>query len=425
MIKRLKIVLVNFLLFTSLALLAIFFSYGFDYYNLEYRGRIEEKKMSGELAAHLSAETKIDPRYHSSLFIGEVLANQSESAKWGDLYFLTEDGDEFYLTETRYDVSAIADPVASSNQLFYYAWGREEGKEAITLHSRTLASGREGIVAAPGRDYSLRGAWLSPDGKNLTYQRFKPDTGQTSYWNYGIENNMAEEIVAPGEGFYPVPYQAWGVNSERFYFTKNVGHNSHVLYEARGSVVTSAFPAFRWDRVDWSDMWQVKPFAVSPDGMAAVYVDRRLEGNLVVLTDINIIDQSGGITNLATVPGDVYELAWSPDGRQVAFNFAAHDGAGVRDRAELGVMKSNGDDLAKIHATETGAMLHDLHWGHDSENIYFIERLPRSYSLVQTVNVVNKKVNTLERYVPEPGQDSYLRLLQRLDMPKALDWQEK
>lgn len=426
MLKKFKIIVTNFVLFTSLALLAIVFAYGFDHYNQEYRGRIEKAKMSGELATPLLANSEKTSKSHfSSLFIGEVRVDQSGSINWGDLHYLTQDGKKYYLIEPKYDVSTITDPVAGSDKLFYYALDREGGKETVTLHSRTFASGQEGIVAASGRDFSLRGVWLSPDNQNLIYQRFKPDTDQTSYWNYGLKNNTAEEIVAPSEGFYPAPYQAWGAGSERFYFTKNVGHNSHVLYEARGSVVAPAFPAFRWDQVDWSDMWRAKSLVVSPDGMTAVYVDRQEQNDLVVSTDINIIDQSGGSTNLVTVSGDVYELAWSPNGQQLAFNFATHNSEGVRDKAELWVMKSNGDNPTRVQVAGAGAMLHDLHWGKGSQHIYFIERLPRSYSLVQVASIADEKVDTLERYVSGPDQDSYLRLLQRLDMPKTLDWQEK
>ena len=423
--KNIKAILISFVLFTSLAVMAVVFGYGFDYFKAEYQNRVEEAKLKKDLEGSVGMADELDPSLMPALLLGEVKDGQSESSRWDNLYTLSEDGDKYFLVEPRQEIAAIADPVASGQQLFYYAWSRDSGKEIVILRSFDLASGRDEMIISADKENSLRGAWLAPSGEKLIYQKFNPSTEETAYWSYSINNRIFEEMIIPDAGLYPTPYQAWGADSERFYLTKNVGSDSYVLFEARGSAVTPAFPAFRWNKIDWSDMWQVKPMAVSPDGMTALYIDRQKVDGVVEKTDINIIDQSGGITNLVTMSGDVYELAWSPDSKQLTFNFAAHDDQGDRDRVELWVMDGDGSNPTKVYAAGKGAMLHDLHWSRDSKDIYFVERQPQLYSLVQALDTSSGQVETLERHLVQEGEDSYLRILERLDMPKSLDWQEK
>ena len=382
-------------------------------------------KAKGELTAAINSQEKVDPYHLDSLLIGETLVDSAGDKEWGQLYFIDESQKKVFLIETRQDMAVTFDPITNRDQLLYYALDKIENQEEIVLRSLSFANNHDEIIAAPGRDYEVRGGWLSPDGKDLIYQRVLRESGEAALWGHNLQNNLVEELMTPEAGLYPAPAQQWGADSERFYFTKNVGNDSYVLYESRGSVISPAFPIFRWDQVDWVDIWETKPLAVSPDGLTAVYLDRQEKNGVVASTDVNIIDQSGGKTNLLTAPGDIYEIIWSPSGQKLAFNVATHNSTGRREKAELWTVESDGDNPLIVHkAEETGAMLYDLHWGRN-DRIYFAERSPQLYSLVQVIDLRNKKLNVIERYVAGEDGDGYLRLLQNLDMPKKLDWQEK
>ena len=402
------------------------FFYGYNYYQDEYQGRVAEANLKGELARSAPAEKVYDPNYHPSLLVGEVVIDDNDIKKWRDLYFLQSQGQHIFLVETAHNLAYSQKPVASSKQLFYYELNtKSDDLQDMILRSFDFASSREEKVIAPTDDFYPLGVWVSPNGEKLIYLRAFKETSVYTYWNYRIRDGVTKELMNAAAGYYPVPYQQWNQDSERFYFTEEVGDNSYVLQESRGSIISPAFPVVNWDKLDWSDMWEVKPLAVSPDGLATIYLDRHSEGDLVEKTDVNIVDQGGGTTNLISLPGNIYELVWSPDGKMIAFNTATHSQDGERQKPAIWIMESNGDNPVKVYeAAGDGLILQDLQWSKDSKEVYFIERYPREYSLVQVVQVATGGVKTLQRHLSGDDRESYLRILQYLEVPKTLEWQD-
>jgi len=406
--------------------MAGFFFYGYGYYWDEYQERVTEAYLKGELARSTPSEKVYDPNYHPSLLIGEVVVDGHDIKKWQDLYFLQSQGQHLFLVETAHNIAYSQKPTASSRQLFYYELNtRSNDLKDMILRSFDFANGQEEKIVAPTDDFYPLGAWVSPNSEKLIYLRAFKETGEYAYWNYRIRDGVTNELMNATTGYHPVPYQRWNPDSERFYFTEKVGDDSYVLQESRGAIISPAFPVVNWDKLDWSDMWEVEPLAVSPDGLAAVYLDRHQEGELIKQTDINIVDQSGGTTNLISLPGNIYELTWSPDGKLIAFNLATHGKDGQRQQPTLWIMESNGDNPAKIYETASdGLIVQDLQWSKDGKEIYFIERYPQQYSLVQAIQTATGEVKTLQRHLSSSGQESYLQILQYLEVPKSLDWQD-
>ena len=140
----------------------------------------------------------------------------------------------------------------------------------------------------------------------------------------------------------------------------------------------------------------------SPDGKKIAFSSEREGRSGIWMANINDGCCLKRLTGQAT---HVAHPAWSPDGSKIAFVSLRRDGY-----YDLWVMRSNGDNLRRLVASEAEEAINFLHpaWSPDSKRIAFIsKRIDDSNEDIWVVNIADLNLKQLTTHIKYDGQHAW------------------
>jgi molecular chaperone DnaK len=218
-----------------------------------------------------------------------------------------------------------------------YTWVKDDGTELWLMASD--GSGDE--IAARGLDQFARAAW-SPDGTRLAYVRKDGDQLDLVILDLdgGDVTVATDDAAMEGD-------PAWSKDGKQIAFWKMVdGHTQLFLYDV---FTKKSEQLTEGDANDADPNWSVDgklAFARVPDGVTPVCT-----GLWVIDVTTKVETQ---LTDGATVRRDDSDPAWSPDGKQLAFESRAN--CDPQAPFHVGVIDADGSGFADL--TEAGTFSH-------------------------------------------------------------------
>lgn len=414
--KKFKAILINIILLLVLGTITIAFFYGWKYYKQKYDSDKEE---------YLEQVTEENSLDKSALLIGEKM-DDKDAINWGDIYFINTSGEQRFSIDTSHKISVMANPQATKNNLFYYEPGEKKNSwDHMILWAADFNGASENKIASFGKDYYPTGIWMSPDYSTVVYMRSYLFNEEYSYWAFHNNNGVAQELVPPSSNMHPVHYRGFNVIGDKFYYLEKYDDEEYRLNQVKipGTIVSPSFRGIDWKNIDWDDLWEIKPIAISPTDNSMIFLDKESNKDVVKNTKIKKISDSGEFTTLTSIVGNVYELRWSGDKTNIAYNHILYNGEGKRQKVAVEIIKSDGSNPEVLYETNNSKnIIYDIYWGNNSKYLYFIDSIRGEYSEVVKVNIQTKESEIIYRRQADKDND-YIKILQMIDVPKELDWE--
>ena len=246
-------------------------------------------------------------------------------------------GDPLYLTNTRFtrwehnptwspDGSRLAYAYDTTHEAGIYL-ANPDGTEPVHLTRRVAENAAAGNLS-----------W-SPDGRTIAF-----GGGGRSVWVVDTQAQRLDTARLVRRNISIGPQQVWSSDGQRFVFwgpwDENDLYAPTVVYTASydGSDVIPLTPA----GLDvWHPVW-------SPDGRRIAFSGQvpPVEGEVLGNMDIFVMDADGSnLVNITQSPNRDSSPAWSPDGRQIAFDSLRN---GHR-QYELFIMNADGTNRRKVY----------------------------------------------------------------------------
>jgi TolB protein len=198
----------------------------------------------------------------------------------------------------------------------------------------------------------------SPDGKRLVFVSGATDSSQI--WMIDADGTHLEHLTG-GPALDEQP--AWSPDGKRIVFVRALSPTAQALVllnlQTHGQRLLTDRPG-TYRHPTWS-----------PDGkrIAFSYVRRAHTGRYAIF-EIGL--DGTGLHRVSRNPHDDYwDPAWSPDGRAIAFTLVYRSGKGYR--ADLEVMRPDGEAERKVVRAPAGWAYFSPSWSPDGSNLVFVE----------------------------------------------------
>lgn len=412
--KIFKAIVINAILLIVLGGITVGFFYGWKYYKAQYD---QEKEEYQEELVEANSLTKF------SLLIGEKYF-EKKNTKWSDIYFIDDKGEQKFDINIAHDVSVLANPQATQTNLFYYEPGeKKESLDHMILWAADFKGASENKIAAFSKDYYPQGIWMSPDYSTVSYMRSYDNGNEHSYWVFHNENGVARELISPASNLNPVPYRGFNGSGSLFYYFEKIDDNDFRLNQAKiqGSIISPAFRGVEWKNIDWEDLWEVKPIAITATGNNMIYLDKKGKEDFVETTEIKKVSEAGEFSSLVNLYGNIYEIALSLDDTYIAYNHIYYNDNEEIERITVEVIESDGDKPEIIYETSQNNLIYDIHWGNNGKYLYFVDNNRGSYSEIIKLNIESRESEVIYRREADKNND-YIKILQTIEIPKDLAW---
>lgn len=413
--KKFKAILINIILLLVLGTITVAFFYGWNYYKQKYDSDKEE------YTEQMAEESSLD---RSALLIGEKMKDK-DATKWGDIYFIDTAGEQKFSIDTSHKISVMANPQATKNNLFYYEPGeKKDSFDHMILWAADFNGASENKIASFGKDYYPMGIWMSPDYSTIAYMRSYDNDEEYSYWAFQNDNGVARELVPPAGNLHPVHFQGFNAKGDKFYYLEKYDDEEYRLNQVKvpGTIVSPSFRGVDWKNIDWDDLWEVEPIAISSTDNSMIYLDKKNDGDVIKNTDIKKISDIGEFSTLTSLEGNIYELRWSEDEQNIAYNHIIYTNKGERQKVAVEMIKSAGSSPEILYETDNDKnIIYDIYWGENNKYLYFIDSIRGEYSEVVKLNIETKESKIIYRREADQDND-YIKILQTIDIPKELNW---
>ena len=209
------------------------------------------------------------------------------------------------------------------------------GSDYRELHVLNLATG-ESTAYITGKNFLSSVQW-KPDGKQVTFVAKLGDAKSNTLYGINLSGGSWFEIASPsgmssyqwrpdGKAIAYIANESTGAHSREERMSKlyeRMGFNAEVLEENIVNKALFVYDLETKEAQQWSKSGSVFDYEWSPKGdrLAAQIAPRNLVDDSYMFKDIYIVN-SLGQQMLVDVPGKLGHMAWSPDGKYLAFNAA-------------------------------------------------------------------------------------------------------
>lgn len=408
-----------FLVFViSTAAISAAFFFGWKYFKERIKKAPTERMVEEKLA--FEAEKEV-PSFMFSKF-----SDVSEPHLWKNTNLISLSDQKIYPIPLPKNVYSFTYPQISGERIYYYTTEDKPENfksQSLTLWSSDLYGENEKKIVSYTDEFYPSSLFISPDGKYLTYFRFKKtprgSPKEVAVWLYDIEQDLSRELSSFSPNFYFEGFKGWSNDSSKFYFFEKEDKTLQLKeVKIEGTEIISSFP-----KVDFSKLELVGPtgtvggeftFFVSPDESFVFY----LKKNSLVQVGTQTTERK----EIAKLDGDISKVAFSFDGKKFAFRLAPKKS----DLQEIYVIDADGQNLKKVtQADNKDEILSDIMFSRDGKSLVFVRKIYHKYTKISQVNLedLQEKVILLHE-VKDKKESSYLRLLSYVLAPKGLKWGE-